>query len=185
MTIQDLGALGEMIGGVAVVASLIYLAIQIRQNTQQISQNVEITRFSAFERNIESANRTRELLILHPDLIELYLRGMKDFDALDGGDRFRFDMLMRNVMISFQGAFLRQRWFESDPLRFEGAGKLLDSILGSPGTRAWLDQGEFDWRPEFRAFVDERLTSARRKAAEAEASDLAGDAVHDPDRGAN
>ena len=55
MTIQDLGALGDMIGGVAVVASLIYLAIQIRQNTQQISRNVEVTRFSAFERNRPAA----------------------------------------------------------------------------------------------------------------------------------
>ena len=180
MTIQDLGALGDMIGGVAVVASLIYLAIQIRQNTQQISRNVEVTRFSAFERNIESASRMRELLILHPDLVELYLRGMKDFESLDGGDRFRFDMLMRNVLISFQGAFLRQKWFDSDPLRFEGAGKLLDSILGSPGTRAWLEQGEFDWRPEFQAFVDERLARAKRRAAENKASDQAGFAAPDP-----
>lgn len=180
MTIQDLGALGDMIGGVAVVASLIYLAIQIRQNTHQISQNVEATRFAAFERNIESANRMRELLILHPDLAELYLRGMKDFDSLDGGDRFRFDMLMRNVLIAFQGAFLRQRWFDSDPLRFAGAGKLLDSILTSPGTRAWLEQGEFDWRPEFRDFVDERLAKVKQQAAESEESDRTGDAAPDP-----
>ena len=74
MTIQDLGALGDMIGGVAVVASLIYLAIQIRQNTHQISQNVEVTRFAAFERNIESASRMRELLMLNPDLIDLCAR---------------------------------------------------------------------------------------------------------------
>lgn len=49
MTIQDLGALGEIIGAVAVVASPIYLAIQIRQNTQQISQDVEATRLAALE----------------------------------------------------------------------------------------------------------------------------------------
>ena len=33
MTIQDLGAVGEFIGGVAVLVTLIYLAVQIKQNT--------------------------------------------------------------------------------------------------------------------------------------------------------
>ena len=36
MTIETLGALGDFLGGVAVVASLLYLAAQIRQNTKAI-----------------------------------------------------------------------------------------------------------------------------------------------------
>jgi hypothetical protein len=34
MTIQDLGAIGEIVGAIAVVATLIYLATQIRQNNE-------------------------------------------------------------------------------------------------------------------------------------------------------
>ncbi len=34
MTIQDWGAIGELIGGVAVIATLVYLSMQIRQNTK-------------------------------------------------------------------------------------------------------------------------------------------------------
>jgi hypothetical protein len=184
MTIQDLGALGDMIGGVAVVASLIYLAIQIRQNTRQISQNIEATRFAAFERNIESANRMRELLILNPDLIDLFLRGSRDFEALDSSERMRFDLLMRNTMTAFQGAFLRQRMIGGDPLDFEGAGRLIDSILESPGARAWLEQGDFDWRPEFQAFIDERLAEVKQQATESGESVRTGDAAPDPGRSA-
>ncbi len=33
MTIQDLGAIGDLVGGVAVLVTLVYLAMQIRQNT--------------------------------------------------------------------------------------------------------------------------------------------------------
>ena len=36
MTIMELGALGEFVGAFAVVATLIYLAVQIRQNTQHV-----------------------------------------------------------------------------------------------------------------------------------------------------
>jgi len=34
MTIQEMGAAGELIGGIAVIFTLIYLALQIRQNTK-------------------------------------------------------------------------------------------------------------------------------------------------------
>ena len=34
MTLSDLGNIGEMLGGVAVLVTLVYLALQIRQNTR-------------------------------------------------------------------------------------------------------------------------------------------------------
>lgn len=39
MTWEDLGAIGDLVGGVAVVVSLVYVAFQIRQNSRQIEQN--------------------------------------------------------------------------------------------------------------------------------------------------
>ena len=36
MTIETLGSLGDFLGGLAVIASLLYLAVQIRQNTKAI-----------------------------------------------------------------------------------------------------------------------------------------------------
>lgn len=39
-TIQDLGAVGEFVGAIGVVITLIYLAYQIRQNTIQLEQNI-------------------------------------------------------------------------------------------------------------------------------------------------
>lgn len=36
MTVETLGHLGDFIGGLAVIASLLYLAVQIRQNTRAV-----------------------------------------------------------------------------------------------------------------------------------------------------
>ena len=36
MTIMELGALGELLGAIAVFATLVYLAVQVRQNTRSI-----------------------------------------------------------------------------------------------------------------------------------------------------
>jgi hypothetical protein len=56
-SIQEWAALAEIIGAVAVVASLIYLAIQVRQNTHELSMSLKSTELAAFERNVKSGIR--------------------------------------------------------------------------------------------------------------------------------
>jgi hypothetical protein len=164
MTFQDWGALGDMVGGAAVVASLIYLAMQIRQNTQQMTQNAKAMRLSAFERNIESANRIREPLILDPDLAGFFLRGLHDYHGLESLEKFRFGLLMRNILAEFQGAFLRHIAVSGDDRELEETARFVDSILINPGARSWLTRNESDWRPEFRAFITARLANLDRQA---------------------
>ena len=159
MTLQDWGAIGEMVGGVAVLISLIYLALQIRQNTREVSRGVEATRLDAFERSVASGNRIRELLILNPDLASLFLRGAQDFHALDRNEKFRMNMLLRNMFSEFQSAYVRQRTWSADPEGHSGQAKTIDSILVNPGVRQWISEANADWRAEFRTFVEERLAA--------------------------
>ena len=43
-TIQDLGALGEFLSSVAVLATLVYLAVQVRQAKAELTYRSQITR---------------------------------------------------------------------------------------------------------------------------------------------
>ncbi len=47
LTIQDLVALGELLGSIAVLATLVYHALQTRQNTMAIASQVDSARISA------------------------------------------------------------------------------------------------------------------------------------------
>jgi len=134
-----------------------YLAVQIRQNTRQISSNIEATRLAAFEHNIESGNRIRELYILHPELSELFLKATKQYQDLSSTDRFRFSMLLRNTFSSMQGAYVRQLSLEHDPYGVEGIETVMDELLSNQGVRQVITSIKPDWRPEFRKFVDSRL----------------------------
>jgi len=160
------GAIAEAVGAVAIFVSLVYVAIQIRQNTQQMSRAVRSAELAAFERNIESGTAFRELLILHPDLAELFLKGLKSFSGLQGAEKFRFGFLLRSTFSSTQGSYIRQLSVRHDPQGLEGIGGVIDSILVNPGAREWLEQIETDWRPEFREFVAERLAAIKQKAGE-------------------
>ena len=84
MNWDAVGAIAESVGVLAILISLVYLAMQVRQNTQQICRSVEASELAAFERNIESGNAVRELLIIHPELTEIFLQGAKDLKQLGG-----------------------------------------------------------------------------------------------------
>ncbi len=67
LTIQDLGALGELLGSVAVLVTLIYLALQTRQNTMAISAQLDsaviaarVTTFLSVATSTELGEAVRE-----------------------------------------------------------------------------------------------------------------------------
>ncbi len=61
MTIQDLGALGELLGSVAVLATLVYLAMQTRQNTLAISAQLDAAAIGTTQNAILLAATSSEL----------------------------------------------------------------------------------------------------------------------------
>lgn len=156
MTIQDWGAIGEIVGAIAVVVSLIYLAIQIRQNTHQIALGMESSKLAAFERNIESGNRAREILISDPELVALFLKGLADYGSLDAMDQFRCDNLFRILFSALQGGYIRLLTVGGDVSTFAGPKSAVDQLVSNRGVRDWLSQTQPDWRPEFEALVRAR-----------------------------
>jgi len=95
MSIQEWAALAEIVGAVAVVASLVYLAVQIRQNTHGLSMSLKSTELAAFERNVDAGNRIREIFILNPEnfagserLLDSHIRcsGVRDWLSSNSPD---------------------------------------------------------------------------------------------------
>jgi len=162
MNWDAVGAIAEAAGAIAIFVSLVYVAVQIRQNTLQTSRSLEAAQLAAFERNIESANQIRELLILHPDIAILLQKGYSSFKGLDKAEQFRFGLLMRNIFTALQGAYIRQHSVNQDLLDVEGTGFVVDELLAHRGVREWLETGDWDWRPEFHEIVDARLAAIKQ-----------------------
>ena len=75
MSISELGSLGEFVGSIAVLATLIYLAMQIRQNTRWVK--IQIFE-SIISKLIDWHGRTQD-----EGLARLYLEGRKGFESLN------------------------------------------------------------------------------------------------------
>ena len=163
MNWEAVGAISEAIGVVAILISLAYLAVQIRQSTREFSRGLEANQLAAFESNIESGNRIRELLLIHPELLQLLADGYSSYKKLNGPANLRFGMLMRNIFSSMQGAYIRHLSLGHDPDEFAGSIRMLDEILQQRGAREWLETNNPDWRSEFQALVELRLETFKQE----------------------
>ena len=83
MNWDAIGAIGEIVGAVAVVISVIYLAIQIRIGSSAVSTNLRDSIYSSFfEWNYQ--------LTADPGFAAMFHRGLQDFNSLSEEEKPRF-----------------------------------------------------------------------------------------------
>ena len=101
MNLQDLGNIGELVSGIAVVISLVYVAFQIRQNTEQTQQNTQAVRAAAMDSTIRYSVAVRQSLFENPEITGIYMAGNADPDALNELELVRYSVLIQNIMWAF------------------------------------------------------------------------------------
>ena len=89
MTLEDLGNLGEFIGAIAVVASLVYLAIQIRQNTARIRENSHVSRLLLQENFVSGQESLFRSLLTSEEMYRIWRLGSTTTEELSPDDRER------------------------------------------------------------------------------------------------
>lgn len=147
MSIESLGYVGEFIGGLALIASLVYLAVQIRQNTASVRLQVEqAIRGDQFD--------LRRSYIENPDLADLLVRAIVDFDSLSPAERVRSNMTSANAIEHLQRIFLLR---EQGLVHWESQEAVLRSYLGLEPVRRWWSSGREILQPEFVEYVERHI----------------------------
>jgi len=102
-----IGALAELVGAAAVVATLAFLVVQMRQNTRALDENSLQSRVSVLDRNYQDLARWREMLIRDDAIAQLWIRGCKGED-LSTSEAERFVHLANELIFGlwrgFEGA---------------------------------------------------------------------------------
>ena len=61
MTIMELGALGELLGSIAVLATLVYLSVQIRQNTRSMEESKKLALAQTYQMRADAL----QMMLVH------------------------------------------------------------------------------------------------------------------------
>ena len=95
---EAMGAVAELIGGAAVLVTLIYLSIQVKQNTAIARE--------AILRNQTDRNMDNSKFIAGtPGMMDIYIRTMDDPGAVTREERWRFGSYMYGMFLDFQEAY--------------------------------------------------------------------------------
>lgn len=151
LDLEAFAQLGEFLGGAAVLVSLIYLGIQIRQGNRQVEHNTRSLEVSTYRAITSDLNQFRSLLITDPDLGRIYLEGLKDPSRLQPGEQFRFRGLMQTLFANLE---LMHRVRQARLLELDSHDATLLGVAVMPGARAWWAQARYLYGKEFQHYVD-------------------------------
>src|SRR3984893_19196883 len=99
MNLNDLANIGQVIGAIAVVVSLFYVALQIRQTTNAV-------RSAAAQVVHEHFACWYHLLANDESLSQVVIDGLKDYGSLSEKDKARFVATFMAYLSPSQNAFL-------------------------------------------------------------------------------
>jgi hypothetical protein len=163
LDLQALDNLGEAIAAVGVIISLIYLALQVRQNTRSI-------RAATYQGMLDSSRAILNDFYAGPDVREFFLRATKSLEDLTDEDRLRLQALGLVAFRHMDNALYQNRVGTLAPELWDGYARAFAGWLRYPGFVGWYLQNEASFSPQLRAWVDEVLTSMDHEPSSGEAT---------------
>lgn len=133
MNWEAVGATGEVIGALAVVVTLAYLAIQVRQNTAA-------QKSGATQRAHDQTSAMYDMMASDSDLGEIFARGLNEPDSLNASETARFFALMFSIMFRVQNWYIQAQSGFIDKQLFESWMKIVQQLSGFPGFKRFWEQ---------------------------------------------
>lgn len=151
------GAIGEIIGAFAVVATLLYLSKQIRQNTRAMHS-------SSFQATTDSLNQINMQVATDPALVRLYSSFTRaSLDELSPEDRTRYSFVMLSLFRIRETAYFQKNEGTTAFQSWSREDVSLRANLASVAAREWWRETMFGFTPEFAAYVDQIIDEIERK----------------------
>jgi len=98
MNWDAVGAVGEIVGAIAVVITLGYLVVQVRQNTRGIHA-------ATIQTNVSDFNSLNIHLATNPKLAEVFDKAVDAPESLNKEEEYSFLWLMRSYMNLYQNLY--------------------------------------------------------------------------------
>ena len=152
MTLAELADVGELAGGVAVVASLVYLALQVRQNTRAV-------RGSTLHLNTDLW-ASLFLRLSDQDVTQAYISGMAGQPDIKPLHYSQFYFICKSMFLALEDQFYQARQGTLDREIYAAYERATtDQLLAFPGFRIWWQQTRSTFSPSFVARVDEMIAA--------------------------
>ncbi|MEH6516951.1 MAG: hypothetical protein V7742_09725 [Halioglobus sp.] len=148
MNWEAIGAVGELVGALAVLVTLVYLSMQIRQNTKSVQA-------AAVDSANSQVSRIREVIFADADVANMYRRGTEDPASLSQDDTIRYRLLIHNIMLSLSNSITQASVSGLSESRSEVELSILGRVVGTAGGRWFWDTYWDEFEGSFQGIIDD------------------------------
>ena len=157
MSLEELALLAEIIGGLGVIASLIYLALQIRQNTRTVAANT----FQAI--STASSNMGMQA-IQTPGLTAVLTKAHTNYSELDTEEKMLLEVFLGSMLRNYENYYYQyRRGFLEEELWIGYRTTLLQFIGAEYGREIWR-RHQIRYGSAFVEFVNTELSQGEIKS---------------------
>lgn len=150
MSLDTLAKLGEFVGGIFVVVSLVYLAHQVRQNTKSL-------RTENYARVLDRMSTVQSQLSTDPELNRIVVVGAQDPASLRRSERIRFSWALYELVGAAEFMYHQSRQDALPPEVWKRWQATVVWWFSNPGIRAWWEARPTPFSADFERFLEELL----------------------------
>ena len=150
MSIQDLGSIGEVVAALATLGTMIYLALQIRQNTKSMKSSVEQTVVESITAPFHTTAQG--------DFPLIYMRATQDPSSLTESEAAQFGFFVSSYLKRLEQAHSQYLDGNLSAGAWNGIDAGVRIQLQSLGLRRFWDVRKTTFNSEFRKYVENAMS---------------------------
>ncbi len=162
VTLEDLGNIGDFLGGIGVIVTLAYLALQIRSNTQTV-------RAASLEAVVNSHSQFLDCLASDEQISRIWFAGLWGGAELPPEEGQRLLLLLFSALRRWESAFYNVRTGTIEHSSWEGLNTEYADVFASAGAVNLWPRLSLALSSEFLPFAEEairKLQEARSRVAD-------------------
>ncbi len=150
---QLLGNFGEFFGAIAVVISLVFVAISVRQNTHAL-------KLSTLHDVKEAIREVNLIWAGNGALAEIMFEGFKDLESLPGAKRIRFYATLHNLFLGYENLYHQKTESALASKHWSGMAQHMIDAMTVPGMLAYWEDRKQWFTDDFQNFIDNEVIPA-------------------------
>jgi hypothetical protein len=135
MKLSDWAHIAEIIGGIAIIASLIFVGVQIQENSRAVRSNT-------FQSITETDMNWLENLVDDPELAIAWNKMLIDHTQLEAIEWARLDWVITMLMRNFENIFEQYQAGTLTEARWQSVSNIVDYVFSTAGMYCWYREAD-------------------------------------------
>ncbi len=149
MDLQQLANIAEIVGMLVIAITVIFLTLQMRQNTKALHSNASHNAHELISAMYET--------MFDGALANIFLRGMRDPATLSEVEIVQFTAYWQRNFFCFQNWYYQSKEGALDEQFWSSYSAILTDIYQTPGIRQFWERRGHYYSKEFRTYLDSDL----------------------------